>query len=639
MRQIRQLPEQLANQIAAGEVVARPASVVKELVENSLDAGASEIHIEIEKGGKALIRVSDDGRGIAADELPLAVSAHATSKIYSLEELEAVASMGFRGEALASIAAVSDCTLTSRTPEAGSGQCLRPAPSGGHELVAAPCAPGTIVEVARLFYNTPARRKFLKTDRTEYAHIDETVRRLALCHFEVAFTLTHNNRVLRRLDRADTPEKQLARIGTLCYESFVDQAIAVDESTAGMQLWGWVGKPACARNSPDMQYFYVNGRVVRDRVVNHALKQAYKDVLHNALHPAYVLYFALDPGQVDVNVHPTKHEVRFRDTRLVHDFIYGRLNQALANTRPGGAGDQQPREAMAEQPDTPADRSKSGGQAGHSASGGNAAARSASASGASTSWRQVFEQRRPGASAQQQTLALQEQLLAPSADTTAAPQEPGETSPGPVRNEEATSTATPSEHYPLGFALAQLKGVFILAQNRHGLVVVDMHAAHERVLYEQIKKAWDTREPSSQHLLVPVTRDLGLRRMALFTEHEDLFTRMGFVIEPIGEETVVVRAIPAFVADNDVGKLVETVLEDLEAVGRSASVEDYLQHILATMACHRAFRANERMSREQMNQLLRQMEQTERASQCNHGRPTWVQLSMEEVDKLFMRGQ
>ena len=593
---IRPLPPQLVNQIAAGEVVERPASVVKELLENSLDAGARSIEIDVEEGGKRLIRIRDDGCGIPREELSLALARHATSKIGSLEDLELVASLGFRGEALPSIASVSRLTLVSAIEGAQSGWRLE---SDGSEQpgepAPAPHPPGTTVEVRDLFFNVPARRKFLRTEATEFRHIEEVVRRIALSRPGVAFQLRHNRRVLWRLDPVDTPEAERRRLARLCGPEFVEHALFMTQEAAGLSLRGWLAQPAFSRSQADLQYFFVNGRVVRDRLVAHAVRQAYQDVLHHGRHPAYVLHLELDPAAVDVNVHPAKHEVRFRDSRLVHDFLFRSLHRALAETRPG--------------------------------------AQAPAAAGIST------ERSAPAApqQARQQPMALEvaEQVAAYGA-LHAAPQAEAGVSAGAESAVEAEAAA---ETAPLGFALAQLHGVYILAQNARGLVLVDMHAAHERITYERLKTAWEREGIRAQPLLVPVTLAVSEQEAALAEAEAETFARLGFEVDRLGPERLVVRQVPALLREADAAALVRDVLADLRATGMSTRVQERMNALLATMACHGSVRANRRLSVPEMNALLRDMERTERSGQCNHGRPTWVEFGMDELDALFMRGQ
>ncbi|MFT6834710.1 MAG: DNA mismatch repair protein MutL [Francisellaceae bacterium] len=612
MRKIIKLPLDLANQISAGEVVARPASVVKELIENSIDSGATEIKIFVDLGGKELIKVIDNGKGITEEDISLSIEPHATSKVYSLYELESVVTMGFRGEALASISSVSKFNLKSKHIDSNIGYSISDGDTTDYQILPVAHSTGTSIEVKELFYNTPARRKFLKTDRTEYAYIDEVIKRIALCHFNISFTLSHNDKIMRSLPIADTVNKQLVRISKLCHQNFINESISIEEEGVDLHLWGWVGKPSMARNKPDMQYFYVNGRTIKDRLVAHAIRQAYKDVLHHIKHPAYVLYFAIDHRQVDVNVHPTKHEVRFRDSRLVHDFIFGKLNRALATTKPK-FDDQYQDEINNDKLPNPYCQKDS-----YASSINN----------------------------NQSSIDIYSALLAVPQNTTINEPYVGYNSSEIKEYEDNLDKRNQSMVYgraesdfPLGFAMAQLKGIFILCQNKFGLVIVDMHAAHERVLYEEIKHSWSTNKSISQALLIPLTYPLSFKQMALFEMNFDVFKKVGFNIQVIGEDTIVIREIPIYIKNKDVGPLIENMISDIAIMGESDQVEIYLNKILSTMSCHKAIRANDNMTIEEMNHLLRKMETTNRADQCNHGRRTWVQMDLVDLDKLFMRGK
>lgn len=586
---IRSLPLQLINQIAAGEVIERPASVVKELAENSLDAGARRIRIEIEGGGARRIRVSDDGHGVAPAELELAVSPHATSKIETLDDLEAVATMGFRGEALASIASVARLTLSTRPAGADAG--ARISAEGGPASVVEPCAmpPGTVVDVRDLFFNTPARRKFLKTEKTEFGHIDELVKRLSLARPGVAFELSHNGRVSRNLPAAGDDTARLARVERICGGEFVDQALVIDNRHDRMQLSGWIARPSFSRSQADMQYFFVNGRLVRDRLIAHAVRQAYADVLYSGRHPAFVLMLDIDPARIDVNVHPQKTEIRFRDGRLVHDFLFSTIHRGLAETRAGHAGSRPAPIGAGAAGTGPRPFAAALPQAGLALNVGEAVARYAELA------------RAPGVGG---TLP----------DT-------GEDSP------------------PLGFAVAQVHGIYVLAQNARGLVIVDMHAAHERITYERMKQAWSEDRIRSQPLLVPETLACSAKEVGALEQHGAELKRLGFELDPGGPESVLVRAVPALLADADRAALVRDVLSDLVELGQSRRVEQAIDELLSTAACHGSVRANRRLTEAEMNALLRDMERTERSGQCNHGRPTWVELDMPALDRLFLRGR
>ncbi|MFN2308794.1 MAG: DNA mismatch repair endonuclease MutL [Gammaproteobacteria bacterium] len=591
---IRLLPPQLINQIAAGEVVERPASVVKEMLENSLDAGARRLELDIEQGGKSLIRLRDDGIGIPREELALALARHATSKIASLEELEQVASLGFRGEALPSIASVSRLSLTSRT--AGESAAWQVCGDGsGRVPTPEPAAhpPGTCVEIRDLFFNTPARRKFLRADATEFKHIEDVVRRIALSRFGVAIALAHNERPLWRLPSAETREQCEQRLATLCGQPFIEHSLYIEQAAAELRLSGWIAQPTFSRSQADLQYFFVNGRVVRDKLIGHAVRQAYQDVLYHGRHPAFVLYLELDPAAVDVNVHPAKHEVRFRDGRLVHDFLFRALHEALARDRPSAPSPA----AGAQAPAAP----------------------------------RVF----PAVMSQQQPMALR---VAEQVEAYAALHPPAGALSSPAA-QTAAPAAGAAEIPPLGYALAQLHGIYILAQNAAGLVLVDMHAAHERITYEGLKRAYAGEGIRTQPLLVPVTVAVSEREAALAETAAGMFATLGMELDRLGPERLVVRQMPALLRQADVATLVRDVLADLNTHGTSTRVHEAHNAVLSSMACHGSVRANRQLGLAEMNALLRDMERTERSGQCNHGRPTWVQLRLDELDRLFMRGQ
>ncbi|GIZ12873.1 DNA mismatch repair protein MutL [Pseudomonas sp. NCCP-436] len=625
MSRIHLLSPRLANQIAAGEVVERPASVAKELLENSLDSGARRIDIEVEQGGVKLLKVRDDGSGIAAEDLPLALARHATSKIRELEDLEAVVSMGFRGEALASISSVSRLTLTSRTVDAEQAWQVETEGRDMQPRVQPAAHPvGTSVEVRDLFFNTPARRKFLRSEKTEFDHLQEVIRRLALARFDVAFHLRHNGKSVFGLHAADDEAGRARRVATVCGPAFLEQALPIEIERGGLRLWGWVGLPTFSRSQADLQYFYVNGRMVRDKLVAHAVRQAYRDVLFNGRHPTFVLFLEIDPATVDVNVHPTKHEVRFRDSRMVHDFLYGTLHRALADVRPE---DQLAAPAVL----APVVRA-SGAAAGEFGPQGEmglaATVLEAPVAAPSTAWR--------GSSAGY--VPANPVAPLPTAEAQAAYRDyfaPLSTSPAPVAGLPPEQGDIP----PLGYAVAQLKGVYILAENALGMVVVDMHAAHERITYERLKQAMASEGLRGQPLLVPETLALSQREADCAEEHEHWFRRLGFELQRLGEESLAIRQIPALLKQAQAAQLVRDVLADLLEYGTSDRIEAHLNELLATMACHGAVRANRRLTIPEMNALLRDMEQTERSGQCNHGRPTWTQLSMDDLDKLFLRGR
>ncbi|MDG1945680.1 MAG: DNA mismatch repair endonuclease MutL [Halioglobus sp.] len=613
MSRIHLLNSRLANQIAAGEVVERPASVAKEVLENSLDAGATRVEVDVESGGSKLIRIRDNGSGIPSDDMTLALARHATSKITSLEDLERVGSLGFRGEALASIGSVSKLTLTSNANEVGSEGCSAVCEGRDMEVQLKPAShpQGTTVEVRDLFFNTPARRKFLRKEKTEFNHLEEVVKRLALSRFDVGFSLRHNGKVVHNLKAAAAQTERQRRVAAVCGPAFMEQAIAIESEVPPYRLTGWVGLPTFSRSQADLQYFFVNGRVIRDRLIAHAVKQAYRDVLYHGRHPAFVLYLELDPAQVDVNVHPTKHEVRFRDGRAVHNFIFSSLHRALADVRPGQELERDPLpQHMLSTPD---------GMAIDTAT-GEIRSQSALAWGASSASRGAVSGRTY------------------SHNASTAAQVSGQMS-GYARLHGMPAAVSEEEVPPLGYALAQLKGIYILAENTHGLVVVDMHAAHERITYERLKAARADTGILSQPLLVPQSVAVSQREVGIASQHSELFERLGLAVEAGGEESLVIRQIPVLLRDSDVEQLVRDMLADLIEFGSSERIEAHMDEILSTMACHGSVRANRRLTIPEMNSLLRDMEETERSGQCNHGRPTWTQMGLEELDKLFLRGR
>jgi len=631
-RPIRPLPDILINQIAAGEVVERPASVVKELVENAIDAGASRVDIDLEEGGVRLIRIRDNGSGIAPEQLPLAVSRHATSKIADLDDLESVATLGFRGEALPSIASVSRFTLCSRRAHDEHGSALQIEGGKIGEVTPRAHAPGTTVEVRELFYNVPARRKFLRAERTELGHIEEWLRSLALARPDVELRVSHNGKASRRYKPGDLYSD--ARLAETLGEDFANQAVRVDHSGAGLRLHGWIAQPHYSRASADQQYLYVNGRSVRDRSVAHAVKMAYGDVLYHGRQPAYVLFLELDPTRVDVNVHPAKHEVRFRDSRLVHDFVYRTLKDALADTRAGmsaqeiGAGAAQPVDATAVP--TASGASASGASAFGLVRGPAPGAGSGGGGGGFSGWRP------------QQPLGLQV-ADAPAAyaalyATPAGAERAVALPPMPSENGLPVTSADAGVP-PLGYAIAQLHGIYILAENAEGLIVVDMHAAHERIGYERLKNAHDGIGLQSQPLLVPITLAVGEREADTAESEAETLAALGFEVTRAGPGSLHVRSIPALLAHAEPEGLLRDVLTDLREHGQSRRVASARDELLSTMACHGAVRANQRLTVPEMNALLRDMEITERSGQCNHGRPTWARFSLAEIDRWFLRGR
>jgi len=641
-RRIRALPDVLISQIAAGEVVERPASVIKELLENALDAGATRIAVRLEEGGVKRITVSDDGGGIAPDDLPLALARHATSKIVSLDELESVATLGFRGEALASIASVANLALTTRSVGADVAMQIhnhlgplqtQPAASAGLGST------GTTVDVTDLYFSTPARRKFLKSEQTEFGHCMDVVRRIALAQPTVAFSVTHNGKAVLQLPATDLPRRIVAILGA----EFAGDAIALDESAgaiapeaqtpqAGLRLEGLVGKPTAARARADAQYFYVNGRFVRDKVLAHAARAAYADVLHGDKQPSYVLALALDPRLVDVNVHPAKTEVRFRDSRAVHQFVFHAIQRALARTaaQPAGlaAGDgARANDPLATLAELAALRAPRPAEAGYGLL-------------------HTQAQRSLGIA---QPHAPYADLGAPSTQTpganlppSAAPATWAQTGAASSAI-EAPATAADADEAPLGYAIAQLHGVYVLAQNRQGMVLVDMHAAHERIVYERLKAATHAAPMPAQPLLIPVTFFASELEIGTALDAREALAALGFEIAQVSPTTLAVRAVPALLREADAGALARDVLRELREhglAGEGGRIQAERQNaLLATMACHSAVRAHRRLSLDEMNALLRQMEATERADECNHGRPTWVQLSMTDLDRLFLRGR
>jgi DNA mismatch repair protein MutL len=566
---IRVLPQLLVSQIAAGEVVERPASVLKELLENSLDAGARAIAVTLDEGGVRRIQVEDDGAGIAREELPLAVARHATSKISTLADLESVGTLGFRGEALASIAAVARLAITTRREQDGQGSALRVEGGDNGDVAPAARAHGTTVTVEDLYFNTPARRKFLKSESTEFGHCDEAFRRIALAHPAVGFSLKHNGRASRHLRSQSLAERAAALLG----REVADASVAIEAGAGGMTLAGIAGTPQAAQSRPDAQYLFVNGRYVRDRVIAHAVREAYAELLHGERQPAYVLFLTLDPRSVDVNVHPAKIEVRFRDSRAVHQFVRHALERALSPS-------------AAQAPVAYATVSHGGGV------------------------QAAFSLAQPAHNYQ-----------AFMAAAAAAPLPAGEHTP------------------PLGFALGQLHGIFILAQNEAGLVLVDMHAAHERILMERLKSGIDGGDVARQRLLVPAVFSAEAIDVATAEENEATLDQLGLEIVVSGPNELTVRTAPALLASGDVVGLARTLLREIREFGASQMLAGRQNELLATMACHAAVRANRALTATEMNALLREMEETERSGSCNHGRPTWYQLTMADLDKLFMRGR
>jgi len=608
---IHALPTQLVNQIAAGEVVERPSSVVKELVENCFDAGAGQITIEIEQGGTRLIKIRDDGCGIVKEDLPLALSRHATSKIASLQDLEQVSSMGFRGEALPSISSVARLTLISRTADSqcawrvtadGSEQDFDPQPD--------PHPQGTTVDVRDLFYNTPARRKFLKAEKTEFAHIETLIKRMALSQFEIGFSLLHNQKEILNLKPALTEVSQEQRVVSICGPTFIESSVKIDFAASGLQLSGWVGLPTFSRSQQDMQFFYVNGRLIRDKLVAHAIKQAYQDVLYHGRHPVFVLYLTLDPTLVDVNAHPAKLEVRFREGRLVHDFLFSALHRSLADLRP-----ERTTTAAVNWVD-------------------ESVVETAESEFVPTAPQAKVFDTKPSfySGPTHQTslpLAVAESI---SAYASLSPYSVPEQKP---RLPEVSVQDMP----PLGYAIAHIHNIYILAEIPKGVILVDAHAAHERVTYERLKKQYQQGSVPSQPLLLPIKITVSAAEADLAEQEYDYFSSLGFELNRSGPEAIILRSTPALLGNVDKELLIRDVLADINEHGMSQRIQEQSNRLLATIACHGSVRARRRLSIDEMNALLRDMEQTERIGQCNHGRPTWIELSTQELDKFFLRGQ
>jgi len=648
MQRINLLSPRLANQIAAGEVVERPASVVKELLENSLDAGATQLDIDVEQGGVRRIKIRDNGVGILKDDLSLALSRHATSKIITLDDLEAVRTLGFRGEALASISSVSRLHLTSQAE--GEVEAWRVETEGkdmSTSVRPASHPKGTTIDVRDLFFNTPARRKFLRTEKTEFNHLEEVVKRLALSRYDTGFRLSHNGKQIYDLRPVTDQLHAEHRLASLLGKKFIENALTIDVEAAGLRLWGWIGLPTFSRSQADLQYFFVNGRVVKDKLVAHAVRQAYRDVLYNGRHPTFVLYLELDPATVDVNVHPTKHEVRFRDGRLVHDFLFSRIHKAIADVRPESEAESasesglsvsqgvaQPETAITEQSALPlANRPVN-----------------------STDWMRAPQSRVAADQVAGQLEGMRNlsgyanDYASSGGYTPAAGNEQIDPLTGEIRQSPAPSlnvatgfTGSVQEEYqtvpPLGFAVAQLHGVYILSESENGLILVDMHAAHERIVYERMKTSFYEKSIATQPLLVPINVSVSQSEADLVEENGEVFSAFGFRVERTGLESVMVREVPIILIKADTEALVRDVISDLSANGVSDLLEARANELMATMSCHGAVRANRKLTIAEMNSLLRDMEITERSGQCNHGRPTWTQMTMSDLDKLFLRGR
>ena len=591
---IQKLPDNLINQIAAGEVIERPASVVKELLENSIDATASNIGIDIERGGIQRILIRDNGTGIDKQQLTSALTRHATSKIASLDDLQNIHSLGFRGEALPSIASVSRFTLTSNSEQSNQGWTLRN-DGGKNQSAIKPAAQskGTTVEVNDLFFNTPARRKFLRTDKTEYSHCEQVIKRLALAHFHIAFSLRHNQKTIYALPSASSDEDKVGRLEKLLGKPFVEHAIYVENASEDMKLWGWIASPDYSRPQADMQFQYVNSRHIRDKTISHAVKTAYQDVMYHGRHPAYVLFLEIKPGEVDVNAHPAKHEVRFHNSRAIHNFTRQTIRHAISEVRNAQidsgrfdkladftSNEQKPVQSGIPVHALPQLKERLGLYAPH--------------------------------------------IAEPQADFSVA-----------TEKHELQNQDTPL----LGYAIAQLHGIYVLAQNKAGLVLVDMHAAHERVIYEQLKLSRSAENTACQQLLVPLKLTLADSEASLAEQYRETFNSFGFDIDRISDNSIVIRSIPEVLNNADISQLIRDVISDLQNNATTTRIETQRNEMLSSIACHGSIRANRSMTIHEMNALLRLMEQTERSNQCNHGRPTWIQLSIKDMDKLFMRGR
>ena len=591
---IQKLPDNLINQIAAGEVIERPASVVKELLENSIDATANNIGIDIERGGIQRILIRDNGSGIDKQQLTSALTRHATSKITSLGDLQNIHSLGFRGEALPSIASVSRFTLTSNSEQSNQGWTLRN-DGGKNQSAIKPAAQskGTTVEVNDLFFNTPARRKFLRTDKTEYSHCEQVIKRLALAHFHIAFSLRHNQKTIYALPSASSDEDKVGRLEKLLGTPFVEHAIYVENASEDMKLWGWIASPDYSRPQADMQFQYVNSRHIRDKTISHAVKTAYQDVMYQGRHPAYVLFLEIKPGEVDVNAHPAKHEVRFHDSRAIHNFTRQTIRHAISEVRNAqiDSGRFEKLADFTSSEQTPVQ------------------------SGIPVHALPQLKER----------MGLYAPHIAePQADFSVA-----------TEKHELQNQDTPL----LGYAIAQLHGIYVLAQNKAGLVLVDMHAAHERVIYEQLKLSRSAENTACQQLLVPLKLTLADSEASLAEQYRDTFNSFGFDIDRISDNSIVIRSIPEVLNNADISQLIRDVISDLQNNATTTRIETQRNEMLSSIACHGSIRANRSMTIHEMNALLRLMEQTERSNQCNHGRPTWIQLSIKDMDKLFMRGR
>jgi DNA mismatch repair protein MutL len=607
---IKVMEPMLANQISAGEVVERPASVLKELLENSIDAGSDRVQVDIMQGGHELIRVRDNGGGIHPDDLLLSVERHATSKIHQYNDLENVTSLGFRGEALASISAVSRFSLSTRSNDQAEGTRLKPS---GTSLVQQPCGHpvGTTVEVRDLFYNTPARKKFMRAIRTEFKYIESQLDRIALSHFNVGFKLVHNNKTIFNSPAANTQIEKEARLSAILGKDFVQHALAIEFESAGMKIKGWIALPNFNRSQADMQYFFINGRFVKDKVLVHALKQAYHDVMFGHRYPAYVLYLTIDPALVDVNVHPTKHEVRFRESQSVHQFVAHSVKDALHQVKP----------------EDELETSRAVGESAAVPTFDNVTNRVAHSEPLFTSPRQtVFSPSSLSSSKVKEEIQVLCDMHKDAESFVSM-------------SESAEQVGLTYQQQPLGNAIAQLHDIYIIAQNKLGMVLVDMHAAHERILYEKMKTELESNKMASQVLLIPIALSLSRQEMQVFEEAQSTLLSCGFEVDPVGDNEIMVRSVPSYLKKDRVIKLIRDVIADTSVNGSSKRANHDLHEVLGTIACHAAVRAHHKLSIIEMNALLRDMEKTANSGFCNHGRPTWIQYSMADLDKLFLRGQ
>lgn len=645
-RRIHTLNPALANQIAAGEVIERPASVVKELLENSIDAGATELIIRVEQGGSTLIEIIDNGHGVHPEDLALAVMRHATSKIQTADDLQAIVSLGFRGEALASIAAVSRLTLTSSQNDDGIGYQVEVNGTAfdHQEIQAVATQKGTHIRIQDLFFNVPARRKFLKKQGTEFGHIEEIVRRLALIHFDIRFVLEHNNNIRLNLPVADSGELRFQRVQQLLGRQFTENAYWIDADSISMRLSGWLGHPSDARSQADLQYVYVNGRIVKDKTISHALRMAYDGILHGHQHAAYLLFLEVDPENIDVNVHPTKHEIRFLNQREVHEFVRHFAKETLSQFQTASADLVQAmktQEEATQNPQTQHPRYQEQFQLHRAVETLQPAMSVESSTELLTDFNASSPQTVQYSSQSSQSRYTGSQQLNNALQSYLAPlRESTSSTAGAALNQFEQSAAVHVDEHPLGIAIAQLHGIYILAQNTEGLIIVDMHAAHERIVLQQMKAAWDKPEFwTSQQLLIPKVISISRMQAMRVDELKDQLARLGLEIDQYGDEQVIVRGVPAILHKADFESLVPELLNDLDPSDEAQGLLQKRDQILAGMACHGAVRAHRILSLSEMNALLRQMEQTEFASQCNHGRPTWRAFPLSQLDKLFARGE